>query len=418
MTLDQDRPGYRWVLLALLLLAYIFNFLDRQIVSILQIPLKAELGLTDTQLGLLGGTAFAILYSTLAIPLASLADRRGRLKVVAAGVLGWSLFTAACGTARSFPALFAARVGVGVGEAAGVAPSYALLAEAFPKRSRAKALALFSLGIPFGSGLGIFFGGWLAQAFDWRTAFIVVGIAGVPVAALLALLDRLSPPRDPAAVEVRALETLRTLAVKPAFWMLSFGAACASICGYGFGQWIPRMLHDVYGADLKQLGSYFGSVIVIGGTGGILLGGILADRLGKGRSSAYALVPGIAFLMTAPLYLFAFHRPNLESAWMWYVLAYGLSITWLGPIVAGVQGLVDPPRRATASAMFLLINNLLGIGLGPLLFGAASDRLSHDYGAEALRTALTFGTALYVAGALLCGVAAIYLARHAKRLTP
>jgi len=413
---QETRPGHRWVLLALLLLAYIFNFLDRQIVSILQIPLKADLNLSDTQLGLLGGTAFAILYSTLAIPLASLADRRGRLKVVAGGLFAWSLFTAACGFARSFPALFAARVGVGVGEAAGVAPSYALLSEAFPVRLRARALALFSLGIPFGSGLGIFFGGWLAQAFDWRTAFIVVGLAGVPLAAVLAIFGRRSP-KPAEAGESTALSTFRTLAAKPGFWLLSFGAACASICGYGFGQWIPRMLHDVYGADLKQLGSYFGSVVVIGGTAGILLGGLLADRLSKGRSGAYALVPGAAFLVTAPLYLFAFYRPTLGSAWIWYLIAYGLSIAWLGPIVAAIQSLVRPASRATASAMFLLINNLIGIGLGPLVFGMASDRLAPSYGPQSLRVALTYGVLFYALGAFFCGLAALVLKRDASPTT-
>jgi MFS family permease len=405
----------RWLLLGLLLLGYIFNFLDRQVVSILQIPLKADLHLSDTQLGLLGGTAFAILYSTLAIPLALLADRRGRSNVIAAGIFAWSLFTAACGLVRSFPALFAARVGVGIGEAAGVAPSYALLAEAFPVRSRAKALAVFSLGIPFGSGLGIFFGGWLAQAFDWRTAFIVVGLAGVPISVALALIGRGRARGQGDGRQPNIAATARTLARKPSFWLLSFGAASASISGYGFGQWIPRMLHDVYGAGLAELGTYFGSVIVVGGTAGILIGGVLADRLSAGRTSAYALVPAGAFLLTAPLFAFAFYRPALGDAWIWYALAYGLSITWLGPIVAAIQGLVEPASRATASAMFLLINNLIGLGAGPLIFGIVSDRLQPRYGAESLRLALTGGVVFYLLGALLCGIAAVRLTRDSNQ---
>jgi MFS family permease len=410
----ESRTGHRWLLLGLLLLGYVFNFLDRQIVSILQIPMKADLHLSDTQLGLLGGTALALLYSTLAIPLAALADRRGRVKVVAAGIFAWSLFTASCGVVRGFPALFAARVGVGIGEAAGVAPSYALLSEAFPLRSRARALAIFSLGIPFGSGLGIFLGGWLAQAFDWRTAFIAVGLAGVPIAIALAVLGGRTTERVRPAGEQRMLATFRTLAAKPSFWLLSFGAASASLCGYGFGQWIPRMLHDVYGAGLEQLGTYFGSVVVVGGSAGIMLGGVLADRLSAGRASIYALVPGAAFLVTAPLYLFAFYRPTLGAAWIWYALAYGLSIAWLGPIVAAVQALVEPARRATASAMFLLINNLIGLGLGPLLFGIASDRLAPYYGAGSVRVALTFGAAFYLVAALLCGLAALRLTHDSE----
>lgn len=409
----NDRTAFqasrRWLLLAVLLLGYIFNFLDRQVVSILQIPLKADLHLSDTQLGLLGGTAFAILYSTLAIPLALLADRRGRSTVIAAGIFAWSLFTAACGLVRSFPALFAARIGVGIGEAAGVAPSYALLSEAFPLRSRAKALAIFSLGIPFGSALGIFFGGWLSQAFDWRTAFIVVGLAGVPISIALAVLGRGSLPVAHRGPQPNMAAIASTLARKPSFWLLSFGAASASVAGYGFGQWIPRMLHDVYGTGLAELGTYFGSIILVGGTAGILIGGALADRLSAGRASAYALVPAGAFLVTAPLFLVAFYQPALGGAWVWYALAYGLSITWLGPIVAAVQGLVAPASRATASAMFLLINNLIGLGAGPLIFGIASDRLQPRYGGESLRLALSGGVAFYVLGALLCGIAALRL---------
>lgn len=409
MTAEPLPHPRRWLLLGLLLVSYVFNFLDRQIVSILQIPLKAELQLTDTQLGLLGGTAFAIFYSTLAIPLAAFADRHGRLKTVAAGVFGWSLFTALCGLARGFPALFAARVGVGVGEAAGVAPSYALLSSAFPARSRARALALFSLGIPFGSGLGIFLGGWLATAFDWRTAFIVVGLAGVPVAIALWLFDRAMPEtkaeRDTAPS--RVWDTFRLLAAKPSFWLLGFGAASSSLAGYGFGQWIPRMLHDIHGTDLKTLGQYFGTVVVIGGSAGIVTGGILADRLSAARAGAYGLVPAAAFLAAAPLYAIAFYLPSLSLAWPFYTLAYGLSVMWLGPIVAGVQGLVRPANRAAASAMFLLINNLIGIGFGPLLFGMASDSLAPTYGSESLRIALTFGLGFYVLAMALC-----FLASH------
>lgn len=408
---DTAPNPRRWLLLGLLLISYIFNFLDRQIVSILQIPLKAELGLSDTQLGLLGGTAFAIFYSTLAIPLAVLADRYGRLKVVAAGVFGWSLFTALCGLARGFPALFAARVGVGVGEAAGVAPSYALLSTAFPERSRARALAIYSLGIPFGSGLGIFLGGWLAQAFDWRTAFIVVGLAGIPVAIALWMFERTFPDKlDHGPGEIPNLRgTFRQLAAKPSFWLLSFGAASSSICGYGFGQWIPRMLHDIQGTDLKSLGQYFGSVVVIGGSIGIIAGGILADRFSGARKGAYALVPALAFAAAAPLYAVAFYMSSLSTAWFFYTVAYGLSVLWLGPIVAGMQGLVRPTSRAAASAMFLLINNLIGIGLGPLIFGMASDRMAASYGSESLRLALTYGLGFYVVAMVLCGLAALRL---------
>src|SRR5690349_6947320 len=182
---SETTPGGR--VLAILLLAYIFNFIDRQIIGILAVPIKTQLHLSDTQLSLMGGLAFALFYSGLAIPIAWLADRRSRVNIIAISVAFWSAFTAACGLAQNFWQLFLARMGVGIGEAGGVAPSYALVSDYFPKERRAGALALFSLGIPIGSALGVFFGGWIANHLDWRSAFIIVGVAGLPAALLVKL---------------------------------------------------------------------------------------------------------------------------------------------------------------------------------------------------------------------------------------
>ncbi|HEY0327164.1 MAG TPA: MFS transporter, partial [Allosphingosinicella sp.] len=179
----RTTPGGR--VLAILLLAYIFNFIDRQIIGVLAIPIKAELQLTDTQLSLMGGIAFALFYSGIAIPVAWLADRKNRVNIIAFSVALWSAFTALCGLAQNFWHLFLARMGVGIGEAGGVAPSYALISDFFPKERRARALALFSLGIPIGSALGVFFGGWIASNLDWRSAFLIVGLAGLPAALLV-----------------------------------------------------------------------------------------------------------------------------------------------------------------------------------------------------------------------------------------
>src|SRR5687767_10534970 len=241
---SEATPGGR--VLVILLLAYIFNFIDRQIIGILAVPIKAELQLTDTQLSLMGGIAFALFYSGLAIPIAWLADRRSRVNIIALSVALWSGFTAACGLAQNFWHLFFARMGVGIGEAGGVAPSYALVSDFFPKEKRARALAFFSLGIPIGSALGVFFGGWIATHLDWRFAFMIVGLAGLP-AALLVKLGIGEPVRggqdsadggasDPAppfpAVAARLART-------PSFWLLSFGAASGSILGYGLIFWLP-----------------------------------------------------------------------------------------------------------------------------------------------------------------------------------
>jgi predicted MFS family arabinose efflux permease len=404
-------PGGR--VLAILLLAYIFNFLDRQIVSILKIPLKEDLGLSDTQLGLMGGIAFASVYSTLAIPIARYADRSGRSRVIAISVAVWSLFTAVCGAAQNFWQLFAARMGVGIGEAGGVAPSYALIADRFPPEKRARALAIFSLGIPIGSALGLFFGGWLASSLDWRVAFAVIGLAGLPVAWLIMRFVP-EPPR-PQIADAPPQESFASvfavLARKPSFWLLSFGAASGSICGYGLGFWLPSYFSTNLGLSLTSIGSYFGSIVLIGGTAGILFGGWLADRLGSARPGAYAAIPAIAFLITAPAYVAALYSPSLTLGWFLFVVPYALSLLWLGPVITAVQHLVPPSARATASASFLLINNLIGIGFGTFIFGFMSDRMAAAHGTESLRYSILYGLGFYLVGALFYFVASTRLKR-------
>ena len=405
-------PSLQRRVLLLLLLAYIFNFLDRQILAILKIPIKAELGLTDTQLGLMGGIAFASLYSTLAIPLARYADRGRRVTVVAWSVAVWSAFTALCGTAGSFWHLFAARMGVGIGEAGGVAPSYALIADYVPAQRRARALAIFSLGIPIGSAIGLFFGGWIATVLNWRWAFVLIGLAGIPVALALRRFvpePPLSAQDDGSAIPAPSFrDVMALLLTKPSFWLLSFGAASASICGYGLGFWLPSYFNISLGLPLDQIGYYFGTIVLVGGALGIWFGGWLGDRLGGARPGAYALVPGIAFLLTAPLYFVAINQNSLGTGLVLYTIPYMLSLTWLGPVVNAVQHLVPAAMRATASASLLLINNLIGIGFGTFIFGYLSDQLKPEYGADSLRIALLIGICFYlVAGVLMLGAAAL-----------
>jgi MFS family permease len=230
-SVDTSRtPGRR--VLWILLLAYIFNFIDRQIIGVLAIPIKAELQLTDTQLSLMGGIAFALFYSGIAIPTAWLADRKNRVNIIAFSVAFWSLFTALCGLAQNFWQLFLARMGVGIGEAGGVAPSYALISDFFPKERRARALALFSLGIPIGSALGVFFGGWIAANLDWRSAFIIVGLAGLPAALLVKL--GIASRCGAASIPSMALPPIRHRHSPP--WLRSSQERRASGCS----RWAPR----------------------------------------------------------------------------------------------------------------------------------------------------------------------------------
>src|SRR3954469_6540146 len=217
-----EKAGGR--VLLILLLAYIFNFIDRQIIGVLAVPIKADLALSDRQLGLMGGLAFALFYSGLAIPIAWLADRRSRVNIIAASVALWSLFTAACGFAQNFWQLFLARMGVGIGEAGGVAPSYALISDFYPIGKRGRALAFFSLGIPIGSALGVFFGGWIASHLDWRSAFMIVGRAGLPSALLVKFFvpepARGSFDEGPSEAAPPFLTVVATLASTPSFWLL------------------------------------------------------------------------------------------------------------------------------------------------------------------------------------------------------
>lgn len=389
--------------LLLLLLAYVFNFLDRQILGILAQPIKQDLNLTDTEFGAIGGLAFAILYSVLGVPLAYVADRTSRSAVIAAALAVWSGFTALCGTATGYWQLFLFRLGVGVGEAGGVAPSYALIADYFPPERRARALAVFSLGIPIGLASGTLLGAYLTHWINWRAAFFVMGVAGIVLSPILFWFVR-DPPRNVTATteSVSIAPVFALLARKPTFWLLAFAASCSSLCGYGLALWTPSVLMRSYGLDLIGTAHFFASLLLIGGTAGVLLGGILADRLGTGDRRWYAWLPAIAWLITAPMFAIGLSVSSLVVAWPLLLVPNALNILWLGPVTTAVQHLVPRHMRATASASFLLINNLIGLGIGPLLIGRISDGLKSSYGVESLRYAAVGCTAFYlVAGALM-----------------
>jgi MFS family permease len=409
-------PGGR--VLAILLLAYIFNFIDRQIIGILAVPIKAELQLSDTQLSLMGGIAFALFYSGLAIPIAWLADRKSRVNIIAVSVALWSAFTAACGLAQNFWHLFLARMGVGIGEAGGVAPSYALVSDFYPKERRAKALALFSLGIPIGSALGVFFGGWIASNLDWRSAFIIVGLAGLP-AALLVRIGIREPVRggydtaDGAASEPAPpfTEVAARLFATPSFWLLSFGAASGSILGYGLIFWLPSFFTRSFDLELTQVGWFYGSIVLIGGVLGTFLGGWFGDRIGPANPGGYALIPAVCFMVAAPCFAAGLFAPSLEIAWGLFVIGQMLALAWLGPVIAAVQHIVPPNMRATASASFLFINNLIGIGFGIFFLGFMSDTMGPRYGDESLKYSILYGLVFYLLSAAIYFIASTRLKR-------
>ncbi|WP_255325574.1 MULTISPECIES: spinster family MFS transporter [Sphingobium] len=402
---ETASKGYRSLVLAMLLLVYTFNFLDRQILGILAGPIKAELGLSDSQLGALGGIAFALLYSTLAIPLALLADRTSRTWVITASLAVWSGFTALCGFAGSFAQMFLFRIGVGVGEAGGVAPSYAVISDYFPQEQRARALSIYSLGIPLGSAGGVLLGGYIAQTVEWRTAFIVVGLAGLLIAPIFRLTVR--EPARPAmqgnVIPVSAVFGI--LAAKRSFWLLALGAACSSLCGYGVAFWLPSLLMRSFGLDLMGAGQFLGALLLIGGVAGVLLGGWLGDRLGGRDKAAYAWVPAVSYIVGMPLFVIGVLSNSVTFAFCLFLIPQALVYVWLGPVLTAVQNLVPSHMRASASATFLLINNLVGLGLGSWSVGALSDALTPQFGGEALRYAIVAALGFYLLAGLFMALA-------------
>lgn len=389
------------LVLALLLLAYIFNFLDRQILGILGPSIQADLHLSNAQFGAIGGTAFALLYAGLGIPLAYLADRTGRSVVVAGSLAVWSAFTALCGLAAGYWSLFLFRLGVGVGEAGGVAPSYALISDYFPEKRRARALAIFSLGIPLGLGGGSFVGARLAHWFGWRAAFAIMGLVGLVLAPVLRWIVRDLPKKTTTSAQSQLSSVFPMVARNPAFWLLAFASSASSLCGYGLALWTPKVMMQSFGLDLVSTGNFLASVLLIGGCAGVFAGGWFADRLGSTDKSWYAKLPAIAWLISVPAWGLGFFAPSLWIAWPLLLVGSAVNILWLGPVVTAVQHLVPQPMRSTASASFLLINNLIGLGIGPWLMGRLSDALKAAYGANALRDAAVACLGFYGLAALL-----------------
>ena len=398
--------AYRAYVLCILVLVYTFNFIDRQIVGILAIPIKEDLGLTDTQLGLMGGLAFALLYTTLAIPIAMAADRMSRTWIMTGALVVWSGMTAVCGMAQNFWQLFLARVGVGIGEAGGVAPAYSLISDFFPPNQRARALSVYSFGIPIGSALGIVFGGIIATLVDWRFAFLVVGLAGIVLAPIFRLTVR-EPVRGGFDVErgqsgaASLTEIMRVLVRKPSFWGLSLGASFSSMMGYGLFFWLPSFFVRSYEVTLLDASLVYGAILLVGGLAGTWLGGSLADRFGESNRAAYARIPAFAFLAAVPFYLVGVLSPTLTISVLVMTVPTALGLAWLGPVISAVQHLVPPNMRATASAIFLFVNNLIGIGIGTLAIGAISDGLQGRFGDESLRYAILAGTSFYVVAAAI-----------------
>jgi MFS family permease len=374
--------GYKAYALLVLVVIYTSNFIDRQIIGTVGQAIKVDLKLTDTQLGLLSGIAFAALYSLLGVPIARLAERYSRVTIISVSLALWSAFTAACGLATNFLNLFLARVGVGIGEA-GCSPSaQSLISDYYPPQKRATALAIYSLGIPLGSLFGAVLGGQIAQSFGWRSAFMIVGLPGILIAiiARMTLKEPIRGAYDPPAASDK-LPSLgavsKRLFTKPAWMHVAFGATLSSFAGYGIAFFaVPFLLRGPFGLDLKTAGGAYGVVGGLAAAVGVFLGGLITDLIGKGSRSAYAIVPGVGFLIAAPLYVWAFMQPTLTSMAAVVIAPLILQYLYLGPTFAITHNLVEPRMRASATAILFLPINLIGLGFGPPFVGWLSDTLA------------------------------------------
>ncbi|MEL0007655.1 MAG: MFS transporter [Luminiphilus sp.] len=395
----SESVRYRWTVLVMLTLVYTCNFIDRQILVILQEPIKAELGLSDAQLGLLTGFSFALVYVTAGIPIAWLADRANRRNIVAASLAFWSLMTALSGLVQNYGQLLAARLGVGVGEAGGSPPSHSMISDYFPPSSRGTALSFYSMGIYIGVLFGFAAGGWIAENFGWRNAFFVIGIPGILYA--LAVLWVVKEPQrgqhDPAGVPAQSslAETLAGLKGRPTFWYLSVGCAFSAFVSYGNGNFMPSFLMRNHGMSLAEVGAILGLISGLSGATGTFLGGFLADRLAPRDMRWYVWIPilgGLSSMIPAYYTLFGESTTFIVAA---MIPSQILSALYLGPCIATCHNLVSPGMRAMASAILYFVLNLIGLGLGPLTVGILSDLFVEPFGDNNLRyamaTALTIG---------------------------
>jgi MFS family permease len=384
--------GYKNVVLSLLMLAYTLNFIDRTIIGTIGQAIKVDLKLTDTQLGLLGGFAFAILYTFLGIPLARVAERWKRVWIISLALLVWSGFTALCGVAMSFGQLLAFRVGVGVGEAGLSPPAHSLISDYFEPKKRSSALGVFSFGIPLGTMVGAALGGWLAQTYGWRVAFVTVGAPGILMALAIWLVIK-EPPRGqseqagggaPLAVQPFSIgyelselgAVAKSLFLKWPVLNMVLGITLTSFAGYGAGQFVPPYFIRTFGLGYATVGLTIGLVGGFSSGIGTLLGGFTTDWASRRSGRWYALVPAIGVAAGAPIYMLAYSYPDWKVAALILLVPGIFGYTYLGPTFAVIQNVVEPRRRATATALLFFVLNLIGLGVGPPFVGWLIDHFA------------------------------------------
>ena len=390
------NPHYRYLVLGILTVVYVSNFVDRQVINVLASYIIEDLDISDGQFGMLSGLAFALIYTTLGIPIARWADIGNRRNVIAISVTIWSIMTAACGAAQNFGQLFMARFGVGIGEAGGSPPAHSIVSDIFPAHQRATALSVYSLGVYGGILVGTIGGAYLVQFFDWRIAFVVVGLPGIFLALLVRFVIK-EPPRGMAEARKDVappgfFRVVGFLWERKSFRHLSFACALHAFVTYGMGNFMPLFLGRVHGMPILDIGWYYGLIAGIGGLAGTFFGGWMSDRMSNktGDKTWYVWIPFISTLLAIPFALITFLvMPTGVSAAFSYLLPVFAGGWYLAPCIASTHFLVGIRMRAMASAILFFVLNLIGLGLGPMLTGFVSDLLTPNYGDNALRYAMS-----------------------------
>ncbi len=408
------QPDARaWFVLGMLCFVYVINFLDRQLLSILAKPIQDDLQVTDGQLGRISGLYFALFYCLISIPVGWLADRTNRVRVLSFACALWSAATVACGMASSYPQLVVARMTVGIGEAGGVPPSYAIITDYFPPGTRATALGLFNLGPPIGSALGVAFGASIAAAYSWRSAFIVLGAVGIVVALLVYLfvrepvrggLDVATATAAPPAASGPApgfRETVVMFFSRPVLLLVSLACGATQFVTYATMNFTTLFMMREKGMTLEEVAVYYALLIGIGICAGMYVSGRLIDRLAPRWKQAYALVPGAALVLAIPFFVGFVWAPTWQLAMLFLIGPTFLNYFYLSPAVALVQEEVRPDQRVLSGALLLLVMNLIGLGLGPTYLGAVSDLLRESYPENSLQLAFYTLTPFYALAAWL-----------------
>lgn len=422
-TKEGHASGRSGLVLGMLCFVYVLNFLDRQLVSILAKPIQDGLQITDSELGRITGFYFALFYCFIAIPVGWLADRTNRVKVLSIACGVWSAATAACGMATNYGQLVAARMAVGIGEAGGVPPSYAIISDTFPREKRGTAMGIFNLGPPIGSALGVAFGASLAAAYDWRVPFYVVGAIGVITAFIVYMIvpeperGRFDPvPTASAAPERKESfsQAIRNFFGTKILAVAALASGAANFITYGLSNFATLFLMREKGMALEQVAIWYALAVGIGMGAGIFFSGKLIDRFGVRNKAAYATIPALSLVLALPFFLGFALADRWEVSLALLFVPLFLNSFFLPATVTFVQGEVDPGARVISGALLLLVMNMIGLGLGPTFVGMASDFFRPEYGDHALQMAFFALAPMYLVAALLF----LWLARLIKQSSP